>query len=276
MADVFAHDRYRSFLTQAFEDLKAQRKTFSMRWFAQKAGFGSHTYLPRVLRGERGLSQEAAGRVAKALGLKARAEKYFKLLVAWEEAESPEEAEEVWKEIQATRAFRDGGATNARHLRYYDKWYLPIVRQLAVWSPWNEDYSRLAGMLEPPISTAEAKEAVEILVEMGLLTKRDDGKWETSSPTLDLSRLPLIAKRKGRHDILRRAMESVSRLPAEERYTSCVLMAMSEKSYRKVEDLFAETVRQALGIAAADPSVERIWQGVLQIYPQSRRFGTDP
>jgi hypothetical protein len=64
-------------------------------------------------------------------------------------------------------------------------------------------------------------------------------------------------------------MESLLRHPHDERHTTCLLLAMSEDSYRKATELLTDAAQKCLALAAADPRVDRVWQVALQVFPAS-------
>ncbi|MEN9353207.1 MAG: hypothetical protein RL318_532 [Fibrobacterota bacterium] len=273
MLDVFAYEDHRRFLADSIEEMRTTKRGFSLRWLANKCDFSSHTFLPRVLTGDRNLTSESAAKVAEALGLRGEKAKAFLCLVEASIGLTEETRTKAWGRFESLRAVHRRKRLEGKQSRYYGKWYYPVVRQLAVWAPWHGDWSKLSDMLDPPIHPEEAKEAVETLVELGLLTREVDGTFHTSSPILNVDRLPSHTKRLSREEILRRGMESLLRHPLEERSTTCLLLAMSETSYRQSVEILGEAAQRCLGLAASDPEVDRVWQVALQIFPVSRRFG---
>lgn len=177
MPDVFEYDDHRKFLADRIEELRRTRRGFSLRWLAQKCAFSTHTFLPRVLRGDRNLTLDSAGRVAQAIGLKGPVAKAFMALVE-REIEPTQEGRD-----RASKAFASLQAVHRRHrmaagqARYYAKWYCPIVRQLAIWADWKGDWERLAAMLDPPIEPQQAREAIETLLEIRPSFGFPDGDW---------------------------------------------------------------------------------------------------
>lgn len=268
MPDVFAFDDHRQFLAEAIEDLRRTRRNFSLRWLAQRCEFSSHTYLPKVVAGERSLAPETVPRVAKALGLRGNAERCFRLLVAWNLAPEGSQKHELFSRLEGVRALGRKKRLEGRQSRYYEHWYYPVIRQLVLWTDWSGDWGRLGGYLDPPISAEQAREAVETLVDLGLLEQRE-GTWHSASPTINVDRLPVAAKQRGRHDILRRGMESLLRHAPHERHTTCLLLAMSEDSFRQATEILTDAAQKCLGLAAADPVVDRVWQVALQVFPAS-------
>jgi uncharacterized protein (TIGR02147 family) len=269
MPDVFAYADHRKFLTDSFEELRATRRNFSLRWLAQKCAFSSHTFLPRVLSGDRNLTLESAARVAEAIGLKGIAARGFLAMVELDIEPTEEGRTKASKRLEALRSVHNRKRLESRQAKYYAKWYYPVIRQLAIWAPWKGDWSLLAGMLDPPIHPSEAQEAIETLEELGLISKDDEGNYQTAASMLNVDRLPVHVKRKGREDILRRGMDSLVRHAPEERHTICVLLAMSNDSYRQAVDIMTESTQRCLGLAASDPKVDKVWQMALQLFPAS-------
>jgi len=270
MPNVFAYSDHRQFLAAAFDELRATRKNFSLRWLARKCAFSSHTFLPRVLSGDRNLTLESAARVAEAIGLKGIPLRGFLAMVERDIEPLEETRQKASKRFEALHTVHDRKRLESRQAKYYAKWYYPVIRQLAIWAPWKGDWSLLAGMLDPPIHPDEAREAIESLVELGLLARDEEGDFQTSANMLNVDRLPVHVKRKGREDILRRGMDSLVRHAPEERHTICVLLAMSNDSYRQAVEIMTESAQRCLGLAAADPKVDKVWQMALQLFPASR------
>lgn len=271
MPDIFSHDDHRAYLAEAIEDLRRHRRGFSLRWLAQKCGFSSHTFLPKVIAGERNLAPETIERVGAGLGLKGTRLQCFRLLVAWNLEENGSKKAELKMRLDGVRSVGRKKHLEGRQARYYDTWYHPVIRQVAVWADWNGDWDRLGSLLDPPVGGAEAKESIELLVQLGLL-EQVEGRYVSAHPTINVDRLPPAAKRRGRHEILRRGMDSLLRHPAEERHTTCLLLAMSEDSYKQATEILADAARRCLSLAAADPRVDRVWQMALQIFPASARL----
>jgi uncharacterized protein (TIGR02147 family) len=276
MPDVFAYSDHRKYLTDAIADLRATRKSFSLRWLARKCGFSSHTYLPRVLSGDRNLTLESAARVADAIGIKGIAARGFLAMLERDIELSDVGRQKASKRLESLRAVHNRKRLESRQAKYYAKWYYPVIRQLAIWAPWKGDWTLLAGMVDPPIHPSEAQEAIETLVELELISKDEEGNYKTAASMLNVDRLPAHAKRKGREDILRRGMDSLVRHAPEERHTTCVLLAMSNDSYRQAVEIMTECAQRCLGLAAADPKVDKVWQMGLQLFPASKTLKARP
>lgn len=274
MPDIFSHDDHRAYIAEAIDDLRRHRRGFSLRWLAQRCGFSSHTYLPKVVSGERNLAPETIDRVGAAFGLKGIGLQCFRLLVAWNQEDNDARKAELKQRLDGVRAVGRKKRLEGRQARYYDAWYHPILRQVAVWADWKGDWNRLGSLLDPPVTGEEAKASIELLVELGLLEPMGD-RYVSAHATINVDRLPPASKRRGRHEILRRGMDSLQRHPPEERHTTCLLLAMSEDSYRQATEILSDAARRCMSLAAADPRVDRVWQMALQVFPASARLGND-
>ena len=119
---------YRAFMKAVLDDWKVTRKHFSLRWFADRAGFSSHSFVGLVVAGKRNLGPDGAEKVARIFKLKGPPLDYFRTLVHHNQAETAKEREETLEAMKKARAARDAKKLGKEHWRYYDRWETPVVR----------------------------------------------------------------------------------------------------------------------------------------------------
>jgi len=88
--DVFAYTDYRKFL-QDWLLAARERRGFSLRVFAGRAGIGSQGHLKMVIDGKRNLGVSGLERFMNGLRLMGGERLYFRNLVLWNQAASDEE-----------------------------------------------------------------------------------------------------------------------------------------------------------------------------------------
>jgi uncharacterized protein (TIGR02147 family) len=103
---IFDHLDYRAYLREFYRDQKEQRRPFSFRAFARRAGIRSYNYLQLVMKGERDLSSNMATQFARGCGLEGNEAEYFCELVAFGQAKSADERNRVYERICRFRPFR--------------------------------------------------------------------------------------------------------------------------------------------------------------------------
>lgn len=191
---LYDYDDFRKFLNDYFEEQKKLRAAFSHRFFAAKAGFSSSSYCLNVIRGRFNLTPKSIEKIAKAMDFEPLQKDYFEALVQYNQAEQVEKRESAWEKIVQIRKRIEFTHITTREQAYFSKWYYPVIRELAVSSDWNGDFMKLARMLDPQITTDEARDAIKNLQEWGLLRKVGN-HYEETSQMLDATQIPPMALR---------------------------------------------------------------------------------
>ncbi|SHK52828.1 TIGR02147 family protein [Fibrobacter sp. UWEL] len=272
---LFDYDDFRKFMQDYFEEQKKMRAVFSHRFFAAKAGFSSSSYCLNVIRGRFNLTHKSIEKLAKAMDFEPLQKSYFEALVQYNQADQVNERESAWEQIQQIRKQIEFTHVTTREQAYFSQWYYPILRELAVSSDWNGDYMKLARLVEPQITTDEARDGVKCLLEWGLLQEvpQDDGsvRYEESAQMLDASRIPPMALRKIRREYIQHAIGAVESKPKDERFAAFTTLAMSESSYNYAVEVLEEARKKIISRAANDTEVERVYEMMVVAFPMSKK-----
>lgn len=269
--DLFDSPGYRAYLRDWCAWKKKAARAFSLRQFAERAGFSSHAFLPKLLDGSRNLTEESADRVVSALGLAPARARFFRTLVRHDQSIDPREREALHGTLAAARKVRYRRRIGVAQANYYDHWYYPVLRHLAPHAACAGDPARLGALLDPPVPGAEVRKALAELEAMGLLERRGD-RWVGTDSVIAVDRLPYAAKAKGRHDILHKGIESLHRFAPEDRFARCVLLSLGEGGLREAREILDEAARRCLEIAARDEHPVRVAQAVVQLFPLTRKL----
>lgn len=267
---LFDYDDFRKFLQDYFEEQKKMRAVFSHRFFAAKAGFSSSSYCLNVIRGRFNLTPKSIEKIAKAMDFEPLQKAYFEALVQYNQAHQVDERESAWEQIvQIRKQIEFTHLTNREH-EYFSKWYYPVVREAVVNSNWNGDFTVLARVIDPQITTEEAREAVGHLEEWGLIRKVGENRFEATSQMLDASGVAPIALRQIRREYMQHAIGAVESKPKDERFAAFTTLAMSESSYKYAVEVLEEARKKIITRAANDLDVERVYEMMLVAFPMSK------
>ncbi len=267
---IWEYSDYRKALGDFLVAERALRPQFSLRWFAQRAGFSSHSFPGLLVAGKRNLGEEGLERLAKALRLKGRAAHYFRALVHHNQSRTPSEREVTLEILKKLRAGRDAHRLRKDQWEYYDRWWHPVVRELVVYANWRGEWSRLGAMLAPPISGDQARHSVELLERLGLLVHEPDGTWRQTDAVVSAVDVPGTVLREARTQYLLRAVEASERLPPTERHASWAVLAMGRKAFQEVSRLLDEARQKSLAEAVTDSEVDGVYVVSLQAFPIGR------
>jgi len=260
---------YRAFIKAILEHWKSTRKQFSLRWFADRAGFSSHSFVGLVIAGKRNLGPDGVEKIGRIFKMKGPSLEYFRTLVRHNQAETAKEREETLEAMKKARGARDAKRLERDHWRYYDRWETPVVRELATWSKPGVDPVKLGEMFVPPLKAERVRESLELLQEIGLLRKEGD-TWVTDDAVLSAIDVPGQVLREARTQYMLRSIEAAERLPATDRHASWAVLSASRKTLDEVFRLLDEARQNCLAEAVADPEVDGVYVVSLQAFPIAR------
>lgn len=269
---IYGYSDYRVFLADLLESTKEQNPHFSYRYFAEKAGFSSHSYLQKIIRGERMLTEESMLKMGRGFKFSKAIQKYFSVLVRYNQSVDPMEKNRWYTELLSNQNCVKSFQLDRAHLNYYENWYYPVLRHLSIYLDWKGSFEALAACVEPPISAQQAKKGIEDLIAMGLLEIDADGQYRTVNHSIRADKLPDFVKQKARLEIFQKSVESLSRFQPEDRYTSCSMISVNEKTYREILTLLQDVKEDVITRSLNDNAPERVYQMVLQVFPYSKKW----
>ena len=266
--NVFSFVDYRDYLRAFYRTQKERTARFSHRAFSRRAGLRSANYLHLVMNGKRELSSEMAPNFARACSLAREESDYFCELVAFGRAGTVEERNRCYARLARFRGFRAAHKLDAAQAAYHSTWYVPAIRELAARRDFEEDPKWIAAQLLPPISREQAKEALVLLENLGLLVRGKGGRLEQAQPVVTTGSGPLghhIVNY--HHTMLERAMRALDELPREERDISTLTLCVAESAVEDLKERVRAFRRELLALAELESSPERVMQVNFQIFP---------
>lgn len=268
--NIYEYNNYRVLLRDWYNELKSQDRKLTQRKFASFVGFQAHSYLRYVIIGQRNLSEESVAKLTTAMELTGKSAEYFRLLVSFDQASSTEEKELYFVELNKIRRNTQFYKINKNQYSYFEQWYYPVIRELAVFSSWNGDYETLARLVKPEISATEAKRAVKTLIDIGLLQVDESGKYTQTSNTLSADDLPTHLIKKARNSYIKLALNASEELPPDKRNISCATVALGKKEFQEASALLDWVREKIVSLAEQNGSdLEKVYQLNIQLFPLS-------
>lgn len=213
----YAYVDYRRFLADWFLAKKGQNPRFSHRLFARMSGQKNPSLLHHVIGGQRNLTRESVESFVQGLGLRTGEAQFFRLLVTFEQARDAAERNRAWDQISATRRFREARPIEREAFEYLASWTLPAIRELARRSDFRPDPAWIAAQLCPPISPPEARRALDVLQQLGLLVPSGDTLVSAEASVATAPEVSQLAVTSYYRSILGLAAEAIERFPGTER-----------------------------------------------------------
>ena len=267
---LFSYEDYRDFLKDYFEKKKRIKKTFSFRYFAQIAGFKDHSQLTHLVSGRRNVTNKTLAKLIKGIGLTGNSKDYFVSLVNFTQSKDKEEKCTWFNKLQTIREQRERDILEQERYTQFDKWYYYTIRDLATTDLWEGDYKKLGALLKPHILEEKAKEAVELLVDIGLLEEKD-GSFYKPDEVIMPSIISKEMVNSARRDILGiGALASETCSPSERYFLNYGVMVTDNNldKYYKLVDEFEKEIKELALEETED--VDRMYQINLQFFPTSK------
>lgn len=292
---IFEYRDYRTYLADHFTYHKAREPGFSLRVFARHPvlKLGSSSFLSAVLKGRKNLSQSLRLRFGKALDLTPAELEYFELLVQANQGKTVEER----AHYQARLALLHGSPARIlleSERRFYARWWYPLVWHWIGLHPDQGNPARIAKAIRPRLDTAQAEEAIRVLLDLKLIKRLANGYAVTER---HLAGGRGESARAYARDYLRLALDELAGPPAEAGDFQVWTFALSERGQErlreKLETLRAEVrelVSRAAAADAAGPETAganaagreaiapdrgaRVFALALQLFPCSEGAGT--
>jgi uncharacterized protein (TIGR02147 family) len=267
--DVFKYRDYRAFLAAFYAHKKPTG--LSYRAFARTAGLGAPNYLKLVIDGKRNLSSDMAVRFAAACKLNGDATEYFKLLVAFNQANNDQERNTLHEQMTRFARFRSTQRLDLAEKEYYSSWYVPVVRELVVCAGFIDDPAWIAAKLTPPISEKEAARALEVLASLGLVERDERGRLVQASRAVSTGvQASGLYIRNYHAEAMQRAVHAMQTVAAEDRYISALTLSGSAATLSEVRRRVIAFRQELVALCDADPAPNQVVQLNLQLFPLSQ------
>ncbi|MCD6024165.1 MAG: hypothetical protein K0Q91_1081 [Fibrobacteria bacterium] len=269
---VFQFLDARDFLRQAYDAEKRLNKDFSQRYIAKAMGAGSSSFFKDVLAGRARLSPPRVAKFAKMFRLSPKETEYFENLVLFTQAENEAEKDRLLKKLSGDSSSGGYAILEAFQMEYLKKWHYAAVRELLAFTDFRDEYEELGKKLDPPITEAEAKNAIQVLLKLKLIRKNAQGFLEKVDKVVStgISSAQVAAFKPGIRANLELAGRALDEFPAKIRPYSYLTLSVSEESFLQIRDILRATRRQILDLVARDPAVDRLYQLNMQLFPLSK------
>jgi uncharacterized protein (TIGR02147 family) len=273
MNPVFSYIDYRLFLRDYYEELKKTSRFFSYRYFAQKAGINSPNFLKQVIESKRNLTTLTIDKFITALKLTEKEGQFFRNLVFFNQAKSVQEKQLHYAVMLSMMHLVKEQRLTAMQHEYYNHWYVPIVRELISLYDFKGDYKKLAAAITPAIGAREARYAVKLLKNLGMIEQMPDGKYrQTASAIVSDSGVARMAVRSFNREMLRKAEAALDSVPVEERQIYGVTIGISKECYDVLAAEMAAFRDRVVAIVNRDANSNRVYQMHLQLFPLSKQM----
>ena len=268
--DIHEYSDYRILLRDLYLDRKKKDARFSYRFIANKAGFRSAGFLPQIIQGKTNVSIRTALSLATVFKLKVYEVEYFENLVHFNQAKTQSDKQHYFQRLIALKKGKLK-ALEESQFEFFTQWYYPAVRELLGIIPFQGDYKVLGAALVPPISAAQAREAIKVLERLNLIQKNPYGIWERLDVNLTTGDIWQSTAITGfQLETLDLARRSYDLTDKAFRAHSTLTLCISNGEFRWIKGELGAMRKRILEMAKNAPHPDRVYQLNINLFPLSR------
>jgi len=235
LPSIYAYNDFRLFL----RDYQIQRQKIDRTFTKAKLVKLLHlpntrSYFNDVLKGKY-VSGSFVERFTAALELAPDEAQFFRILVKFNQSESPEEKELYFEQLIALNKIPKY-TLDVRLLQYYSRWYNPAVRALLEIIDFNgRNFSAITQKISPKISIDQARESFQLLCDLELIVQNDDGFFKPAQKAIEAPenvRDDLLRQYQGQ--LIAHAHSSLLKPAGPNGTASTNMLSVSQQGYEKL------------------------------------------
>lgn len=173
---IYDYFDYRQFLKDFTEFKRRSDPRFNLRDFAKEIGLKSPGLIQMIYKGKRKITTKTREAFAKGFEIQGKEKVYFNTLIDYNHENDPVSKTALFDALLQLRPKTKKYTLEKRYFRYLTKDYYVTIREMVLLDDFCEDYDWIANRCAPPITATEAKEAVEELLDLKLLSRDKNGR----------------------------------------------------------------------------------------------------
>ncbi len=270
MPDIYEYLDYRSFLKDAFKEIKLKKRFFTHRYVARQVGMKSTGHISWILSGKRNLSKKMTGPFASVFGLGPKESEFFEALVHFNQAKTHID-KKYYLDKLVTFHKRENKLVSSFQYELFDKWYYPVIRELVAIHKIKDDYKSLAKYVVPAISPTRAEQAVKLLERLKFIRRNYKGYLEQSNQAITASdAVKSVAIRQFQMDTFELGKQALDSIPKEERDISTSTMSISRERFEFIRERIKAFREEIMAAVKSDDDQEQVFQFNLALFPLSK------
>jgi uncharacterized protein (TIGR02147 family) len=263
---IFEYTDYREWIRDAFEDFKKRKSVVSWRYMAMKLDADPGNLL-RVSQSKIHLSVNLIKPMAEFFGLDEKETAYWTELVHFGRAKTDSEALNHYEKMQMLKGIPLKRLAK-KELEFYRHWYYNAIRSIIGICKFKDDYEGLAESCTPAITVEQAKEAVQLLHDLNMISTDRDGFWKVNDTFVSTGgNWRSEAVRAFQKETIRLAGESLERHAPPLRDISTVTMTFNMDDIALIREKIKEFRSELLRLSQEGTGDNTVFQLNVQLFP---------
>ena len=270
MPEVLEYLEYREFLRDWFVETKKDNPFTSYRYLGQKTGVDP-AWLVRVFQKEGHLNEGTLPVFIRLCGLDDRRAEYFKTLYRFNKTKAKQALSELYYRLMELRSL-ETRVLSTPELSYFGSWACAALRALIGITKDTSDLNKLASNLNPAISQDEARTALGVMKQLGLVVPDGNGGWNITDQIISTGgEVKSTAVRDFHRRTMELALESLDRHKPDDRDISSVVFTADESDLPEIRHKIEEFRRGLLQFARKSERADRVYALNIAMFPLSNK-----
>lgn len=269
--DIFTYMDYRLFLKDYFGYEQACDPRVSLRMLAKRIlpALASSGLLSGVLKGKKNLGYRLRKRFAIGLKMKPRETDYFDLLVQFNQAGDLKEKETLFAQLSRFGSSKAKTLGEGQH-RFFTRWYYTVVWNYFGINQKQKNPAAIAQAIHPPLTVAQVSEAIELLLNLGLIKKLANGYSVTDNHLKTEPEFRAMEATQYNQQFLELAGQSLYSVDPPRRLFNTMVFSVSRATVDKLRERMLAFQEEAQELINVDPGSECIYTLAFQLYPNTK------
>jgi uncharacterized protein (TIGR02147 family) len=262
---VFDYLEYRDFLRDFYKESRKGQSFFSYRYMAAKTGLDPSSVV-KILQKQLHLSIKSLPKVIEFLKLNKQESDYFTILVHFNRARDPDQSRLNFEKLLKCRR-HPAKVLKSHEYEFFTKWHYAAIKDLLSFYTFDGNYKKLASQLNPPITEREARRAIDLLLELGLIRTTGDGFELTEKNISTGDAWRSIAIRNFQKQLMQLGQEALDTVLPEKRDVSSLSFSISRKELATMRERIRELRHDLVRIANGCSDPDGVYQLNIQLFP---------
>lgn len=269
MRSVKEYLEYRTYLKDFYTLKKEENSFYSLRYMGGKVSVDP-SHLLKIFQGQRHIGNKLIDTFIQHCGLSGSDAEYFTNLVKFNKAKTDSDCKIYYERLLSLRG-TTAHKLEKQQYEFYSKWYYSAILTMLDYYHFSGDYDQLASKLSPPITSSQARKAIQLLKNLDLIRQNSNGIWELTHKILTTGdHFRSIAVKTFQDETLQLAIKSLHEQPAEKRNISTITMTISEKKLDLMNEVITQFRESLLKIAHDETEADSVYQLNIQFFPLTK------
>ena len=271
LPNIFGYNDYRNFLSDYQKTRASFDRKFTKSAICRLLGLpNTRSFFNDVLNG-RSLSSVYVERFVRLFEFNQEEAQFFRILVKFNQADNTEEREIYFDQLVSLNR-TPKMIVEQKAYEYYKCWYNSTIRALLRTSRFkSDDYKKLTKKIWPQITLKQARMALELLKDLGLVTPDSEGNLMLTDKSISTGayiRDEMI--KQYQLQCLELAKKAVIRRHKKPQNISTNVISISDNAYRRIEKKLQRFKSEVRSIVQKDEDpADHVYQLNIQLFPNS-------